>query len=375
MAKKNESAIHKALEMEFTKHIDSGALCEVVDDKYFYILENAPGHSPEKVATRITQGLDQLFVDIADRSFQVGISLAVIPLKYSLANVDDVMDRAEELLGNAKEKGFNKFDVYCPQADLERQAKEGDAHALVQHALDNNGFKLLFQPVASLTGETDELYDVLLRVMDPNGKEVSAGRFIGAIDKTALAEKIDKWVILQSIKKLLDKKNRDKKTHLFLHLSAATIQDKKFLPWLYLVIKKAKVSPEKLVFQFTEENMVRYKDNAYHLLQGFQKIGCQTSLCQFGTTLNPMRIAQSVNTDYVKLAGKLTDDLQQDQPEKEKDFKDMIHKLQEQGKKTIVPNIESPNVMTKIWRTGSDFVQGYFLQKPKPDMDYDFSSG
>ena len=162
--------------------------------------------------------------------------------------------------------------------------------------------------------------------------------------------------------------------HLFLHLSAATVQDKKFLPWLYLVIKKTKVAPDKLVFQLTEENVVRYKDNANHLLAGFKKIGCQTSLCQFGTTLNPMRVAQGVTTDYVKLHGRLTDDMQQEQPDKEKKFHEMIQQLQGQGKKTIVPNIESPNVMTKIWRTGSDYVQGYFLQKPGPDMNYDFSA-
>ncbi|MCL6269490.1 EAL domain-containing protein [Sansalvadorimonas sp. 2012CJ34-2] len=373
--KDNEVVIQDALQREFMRHLNSGAVCEVVEDKYFHILDNSPDISAEDIATKITQGLDQLFVDTADRSFQVGISMAVVPLKYSIASTDDVMARVEELLGNATELGFNKFDVYCPQADLERQAREGDAHALVQHALDNNGFRLLFQPVASLSGETEELYDVLLRVMDPGGKEVPAGRFIGAIDKTELAEKIDKWVILQTIKKLFDPKNREKKIHLFLHLSAATIQDKKFLPWLFLVIKKTKVQPEKLAFQFSEENMVRYKERAHQLIKGFKKIGCQTSLCQFGTTLNPMRIAQSVSTEYVKLSGKLTDELQKDQPEKEKDFQDMISQLQGQGKKTIVPNIESPNVMTKVWRTGSDFVQGYFLQKPKPDMDYDFTSG
>ena len=171
-------------------------------------------HFPEDVANAITQGLDQLFIDIADRSFQVGISVGVVPLKYTLADTDDAISKAKELIGSATTKGFNKFDIYCPQADLERQAKEGDAHALVQHALDNSGFKLLYQPVASLTGDTDELYDVLLRIIDPEGKQVSAGHFIGAIDKTELAEKIDKWVILQSIKKTVGRKKQRQKNAL-----------------------------------------------------------------------------------------------------------------------------------------------------------------
>ncbi len=372
----SQTTIQQSLIDEFKKYLSADAQCEVVDNNSFYILETSSEQSPDNIAGQITHELDQFFIDLDNQSFQVGIALAVVPLKYGLSNTDEMLERAKELLGSAIEKGVNKFDIYCPIADRERLAMEGDAHALVEYGLDNNGFKLSFQPLESLYESEEELYDVLLRVLNPEGNEVSAGLFMGAIDKTPLAEKIDKWVILQSIKRLLDKikKSEGKKICLFIHLSPATIQDNKFLPWLYLLVKKTGINPDSLVFQFTEESVIRYKPDVETLMAGFRKIGFRTSLCQFGSTLNPMKIAQAITTNYAKFSGSITDDLAKGTADKEQQLRDMIHQLQGQGKKTIVPNVESPNTMTQIWRTGPDYVQGYFLQKPRPDMDYDFNS-
>ena len=358
---------------EILSHLEQDPQLEIVDEKFIYAISNSGEKSPEEIAHDIVRGMDQLFIDIDHHSLQVGISMAVVPLNCPFADYEELDTRAKELLQEVETMGANKFKVFSQAVVIEKQATEGDAHALVQHALDNNSFELYFQPVASLGGDSEEHYDVLLRVFDPQGKSVSAGQFMGPIDRTPLAEKIDKWVILQSIKRLIEQKINGGGAHLFIHLSGASIMDNKFLPWLFLLLKKTGVTPSSLIFQLGEGSIARYKDQALKLIQGMGKIGCRTSISHFGTTMNPMRIAEELKTDYVKLDGKLTEELAGD-AEQEKGVQEMIEKLQEMGRKTIVPQIENPNVMTKVWRTGASYVQGYFLQKPKPDMDYDFSA-
>ncbi|WP_281646624.1 GGDEF domain-containing protein [Parendozoicomonas sp. Alg238-R29] len=373
VGKEKSSVILKAVTDIIQPHLGNDSLLEIVDEKFIYAMAEVGEKPSEEIAHDITRGMDQLFIDIDQHSLQVGISMAVVPLDCPFADYEELNARAKELLQEVEAMGANKFKVFSQAVVIEKQATEGDSHALVQHALDNNSFQLYFQPVASLSGDKEEHYDVLLRIIDPQGKNVSAGKFMGPIDRTPLAEKIDKWVILHSIKRLIEHKKNGGGSHLFIHLSGATIQDNKFLPWLFLLLKKAGVAPSSLIFQLGEENIARFKDQALKMLKGFNKIGCRTSISHFGTTMNPMRIAEELETDYIKLDGKLTEALSGD-AEQEQPVQEMIEKLQELGRKTIVPQIENPNVMTKVWRTGAAYVQGYFLQKPKPDMDYDFSA-
>ncbi|WP_165767363.1 EAL domain-containing protein [Parendozoicomonas haliclonae] len=358
------------IEKEMQAHLEKEAELFIQEDSVQVL---APLGESEAPLRNLTQVFDKLFIDVGEKSIQVAVSVGALALKHATKNHEQTLKQVIQLANAANEKGINKYELFCPSANLEKQATEGDAHALVQHALDNQSFRLMFQPVASLRGDEEEHYDVLLRIIDPEGKEVPAGQFMGPIDKTPLAEKIDKWVILQSVKRLLQHKDKGEHSHLFLHISAASIQDKKFLPWLFLVIKKTGIKPQSLVFQLAEENAARFSDAASNIIAGMEKVGCRTSLCHFGSTMNPMKIAKDFATDYVKLGGEMTTDLAEN-PDKEKPVRETIEALQELGRKTIVPQIESPNVMTRVWRTGSDYVQGYFLQKPKSDMDYDFSS-
>jgi EAL domain-containing protein (putative c-di-GMP-specific phosphodiesterase class I) len=36
--------------------------------------------------------------------------------------------------------------------------------------------------------------------------------------------------------------------------------------------------------------------------------------------------------------------------------------------------VEDPHTLAMIYSTGIDYIQGYFLQEPNSEMNYDFSS-
>ncbi len=98
---------------------------------------------------------------------------------------------------------------------------------MLQQALENNSFKLLFQPIISLRGDKDELYEVLLRLTNPQGEEIPPSESINTAIASGFAEKIDRWVLLNSIKLLTEHRNKGHQTRLFIHLSSASIQDQK----------------------------------------------------------------------------------------------------------------------------------------------------
>jgi len=53
----------------------------------------------------------------------------------------------------------------------------------IQNALDNDQFRLLFQPIINLRGEGEEHYEAFVRMLDSNGTEISPYDFLPLADR------------------------------------------------------------------------------------------------------------------------------------------------------------------------------------------------
>ena len=106
--------------------------------------------------------------------------------------------------------------------------------------------------------------------------------------------------------------------------------------------------------------------------KGLRTLKCNLSVNQFGRALDPFNLLKHINPDYVKLEGSYTSDIQQDSESKER-VKEMIKELQSKDAKTIVPLVESASLLSTLWQAGVNFIQGYYLQAPSSEMNYDFN--
>ena len=53
---------------------------------------------------------------------------------------------------------------------------------------------------------------------------------------------------------------------------------------------------------------------------------------------------------------------------------EQIKQLQNNGKLTIVPMVESASALSTLWQAGANYIQGHYLQEPSTEMDYDFET-
>ncbi len=65
----------------------------------------------------------------------------------------------------------------------------------IKAALMENRFRLVQQPIASLHGDDRGMFDVLVRMVDAQGKEVLPSEFMPAAERNDLLKKIDRWVV------------------------------------------------------------------------------------------------------------------------------------------------------------------------------------
>ena len=349
------------------------ALARLSDDAFSLLCQPCDESTMAEHAERIHKAVEDHLFDINGRTVQLTVSIGVAAITENSPKAEELMARAHtasaevrKLEGHAEGNGVV---VYNP-ADFEALDQSNSVEA-IQKALEENRFRLLFQPIINLRGEGEEHYEAFVRMLDKDDEEVSPYDFLPPMGPSDTAIKIDRWVILQTIKQLSSHRSRGHDTRLFLNVTAETLQDKTFTPWLSVALKAARLPGESLIFQIREGDANNHMKQAREFTKAVHELHCKVSIAQFGCALNPFNTLKHINTDYVKIDGSFTEEIQKNDKAKEQ-VKEMVKSLQSNGKLTIIPLVENAGVLATLWQAGVNYIQGYYLQAPVPEMNYDF---
>jgi diguanylate cyclase (GGDEF)-like protein/PAS domain S-box-containing protein len=352
-------------------HFSADAQLARFGDDVFAVLQ--PGVSPESTHEHLGSLLKKVeghLFDVSGRTVQSTLSIGVAGLNERTTKAQEVVNRAHRCADELSDG--NAIKMFNPADELAAAASRGNIVAMIQQALEKNSFRLLFQPIISLRGDSFEHYEALLRLINPQGEEIPPEELFSAAKEAGMAEKIDRWVILNSIKLLADHRSKGHNTRLFVHLSSASIQDQTLLPWLSVALKAARLPSDSLVFQFSEPDAIAYLKQAKTITQGLNQLHCKTALIQFGCSLNPFNTLKHLHIDFVKVDSSFSQDLSS--AENQEALKTLLASLHSQAKLTIVPFVESASVLATLWQVGVNYIQGHYLQGPTQSMDYEFAA-
>jgi len=352
---------------------DDMVLARLSDDAFCLLCQPCEEKVMAEQCEVIRKKVEDHLFDINGRTVQLTLSIGVAAITENAPKAPDLLSRAHTASSELKKKQGheqgNGVLVYNP-ADYEAMDESSSVDA-IQKALDDNRFKLLFQPIINLRGEGEEHYEAFVRMLNKDNEEVSPYDFLPPVGPSEMAIKIDRWVILQTIKQLSSHRSRGHDTRLFLNVTAETLEDKTFTPWLSVALKAARLPGDSLIFQIREGDANNYMKQAKEFAKAVHELHCKVSICQFGCALNPFNTLKHIDVDYVKIDGSFTEELQKKDDAKE-EVKEMIKSLQSAGKLTIVPLVENAGVLATLWQAGVNYIQGYYLQAPVPEMNYDF---
>ncbi len=177
----------------------------------------------------------------------------------------------------------------------------------IKAALMENRFRLVQQPVASLQGDDPQMFDVVMRMLDTQGKEVLPSEFMPAAERNDLLKNIDRWVVGASLSFAAQRRPRC----LFVRLSKDTARDATFIEWLDGHIRSTRAEPQRVCFQVTEEVAASFPQ-VRALAGGLRQRGFRFALESFGSGRDPQSLIASVPLDFVKIDGALIQSLARD---------------------------------------------------------------
>jgi len=340
------------------------------DTTFTLLIPNIKADAAVNRALQICKLLENHIIEIDNKTLQLSCSIGVSIINETSTSAGTVIEQARAAMEKVSSAQGNNASLFEQEVAVVDHVR--DVAGEVQHALDNDKFRLLFQPIISLRGSEEEYYEVYLRMITETGTEIEPEEFLEAASKINLSIKIDRWVILESIKMLSQHRNKGNKTKLIINLGRQSLCDETLLPWLAVAFKAAKLTPDSITFQANEVDVTNHLNAAKSFAEGLQKLKTQMSITNFGCSLNPFNALKHVTASMIKIDGSFTSDIQH-KNESSAALIELIEKLHAENKITIVPFVENASVLSTLWQAGAHYIQGHYLQEPTQGLNYDFN--
>jgi multidomain signaling protein FimX len=340
------------------------------DSTFAIISPNVKADAAVNRALQLCKDLEEHIIDIDHKTLQITCSIGISLINENTTSTNTVLDQARAAMTGVYDKDGNSamlFEPDTPKSDIKI-----DIASAIQQALANDRFRLLFQPIISLRGSDEEYYEVYLRMVDEQGNEISPNHFLEAAANMSASTKIDRWVILESIKMLSQHRAKGNKTKLIVNIGRQSLCDESLLPWLGVAFKAAKLTADSIVFQAQEIDVTNHLNAAKHFAEGLEKLKTTFAISNFGCSLNPFNTLTHVPANMIKIDGSFTTDIQNNN-ESPETLIQLIEKLNGESKITLVPFVENASVLSTLWQAGAHYIQGHYLQEPSQGMTYDFN--
>ncbi len=328
---------------------------------FLALLERGNPHDVEAWAEAVLARFSETTSTVGQRTVHTTCTIGLTAVPTAGGNFDAVVADVIEAVRLGRSQGGNQI-YHLDRADTDTRVQAYD-RIWVKHiksALMENRFRLVQQPVASLQGEDPNMFDVLVRMLDQQGKEVLPAEFMAAAERNDLLKNIDRWVVGASLSFAAQRKPGC----LFVRLSKDSVVDPGFLEWLKTQVATGTHEPGRICFQITESIAEQYMNAATSQLGALKKLGFRIAIERFGTGRDPAKLLTALPLDFIKIDGALVQDLASNF-----ETQGMVKKLVEQANKskieTIAERVEDANTMAVLWQLGVQFIQGYFINAPE----------
>jgi diguanylate cyclase (GGDEF)-like protein/PAS domain S-box-containing protein len=248
-----------------------------------------------------------------------------------------------------------------------------DMDGRIDAALANDGFRLVYQPIVSLAGETDELFEVLVRMVGESGELISPREFMPAAQQSGKIAAIDEWVAQRTMESLDALRKDGRQVVYFVNVSVASLKQEKLAPLIVDGLKQRNLDPRYLVLEFSQNDIADHIDELTTFAREMKKAGCRLSIDNAGeiTEIVTRLPAQAVR--YVKFDGKVVQELMKSGETETLDS--TLETARQLSIRTIATHIEDAESLSEIWSRGFDYVQGHYFQQPESELTYEFNTG
>lgn len=304
------------------------------------------------------------------QTFNVCCSIGVAMITPECLNAEEAMLHADTACYDAKNSGRNRYQLYeKSQHELDNTSKDIGWAEQIKHALKDNSFRLVYQPIMALNGPEHEYYEVLLRMPDGHGHASSPTAFLGVAERFGLLADIDRWVIAHALEALAHFRRDGRDVTFSINLSGQSLEDPAIVQLITERLKALGIPPAAVVFEITEQIAVRYMDKARRLMQTLIDAGCRFSLDDFGVGFSSFSYLKHFPVSYIKIDGSFIENMAHE-PMDQAMVRAIAQVAKALGKEVIAEFVRDEATINLLKRYKVDYIQGYHVGMPSANVPH-----
>jgi EAL domain-containing protein (putative c-di-GMP-specific phosphodiesterase class I) len=241
----------------------------------------------------------------------------------------------------------------------------------LERALHNNELLLYAQPIESLRERgTYPIAETLVRLREEEAAMLPPGAFLPVFEHCGMMPELDRWVIRHVIGALA---KGTRVPRFSINISAQTLGDAGFSHALAKDLEAAGVSPDALVFEIDETDLLARPDAAARFSAAVKAIGCRLLFDGFGRRSVSFEPLKTLRVDYVKVDGVIIRKLPSSDVARSK--LNAISRVGEViGVGVIGECVEDESVIGMLKTAGVGFAQGFGIAAPQAIEGFGTSS-
>lgn len=352
------------------KHMrEQDTLSRLGGDEFAILLLNCHMGEAERVAETLREAVQNFRFIWQRKIFELGVSIGLVRINRQSGTLADILSDADAACYIAKENGRNRVHIYeSDDQTIQRHRGEMAWVARIRQTLEENRFRLYHQPIVPVDSTVIEKYhyEVLVRMLDEEGKLVPPITFLPAAERYNLMPTLDRWIIQTLFAWLVAHPLRlDELAVCSINLSGTSVSDKSFSDFLSEQLKYYALPTEKICFEITETAAIANLTEASKFMKIFKDLGCHFSLDDFGSGMSSFAYLKNLPVDYLKIDGGFVKNMVTDSIDHA--MVEAIHRVGHvMGLKTIAEYVENQAILEELRKIGVDYAQGYGISKPKP---------
>lgn len=354
-------------------------LARLGGDEFALLLRGASVTRAQKTVGAVLKSIREYATVLSSHPVRLSASAGIACFPAHGTTSEELLSAADMALSEAKARGRDLYALYVPGGGWQEQAaRRRTWEGRIREALATDQFVLECQPIWSIGSARPHQYELLVRMIGPDGSMIPPAAFIPVAEDLGLIHAIDRWVVTRAIDLLHVQHKKGRDITVSVNLSGRSFSDPLLLPAIERRLGHTGVNPGCLVLEITETAAIADAKLAGRLIEHLRAIGCRFALDDFGAGFSSFKMLKRLRFDYLKIdrsfvqagahgaSASTGDDI-------DREFVHaMVSIAHGLGQEVVAEGVEDAETLTWIASLGVDYAQGYYLGRPRPVTDPDW---
>jgi len=340
----------------------SDVLARLGGDEFAVLLFNNNVSEAEKVALKLQNALHEP-LDCEGNMLSLEASIGISEFPAHGDNLNTLMRRADVAMYYAKHRDL-KIAVY----DVMQDSNSVEQMSLLKelnHAIKSDGMELYYQPQVQMDGSQRLSVEALIRWNHPQRGMVFPDQFIPLAEDSGLIIPMTWWVVEASMKQCARWHQDGLPVNVSINISANFLQEELVVERVAELVRTYQLPDHTFALEITENMLMNDPHQASKTLIELNAMNIDVSIDDFGTGYSSLAYLKHLELDELKIDRSFVMGMSEYKNDSVivQTVIDMAHSM---GLRVVAEGVENRQDWDRLDGMGCDFIQGYFISRPKP---------